>query len=748
MYILKHLRPASSLLYMLLVLVLLSGCANRDAGRAGHNVDGATSGSVLLASARNYFADYKPIPINYTPSVEMEAVKDDLGNVAGYHHDNSFSAAEKELLRKNLFLLRSGYNQSMYEVYESKYMPVFVSSDAVLHAYHQVFDSALMQSEKRFYEDLKMLSAGLCWESVKVYQNAKDEKLKEAAKLNIAYFGVAANLLGQPIEGAVLPANTSNRPIKYASKSRLIGPILIPADAARLIKAEVKLIEKHAGFSVSPIFGYEEDYSQFVPRGHYTKSDELKQYFKAMVWYGRMNFHLRIESPDSELAKRHTRQALLVARTIETTMIPSIGPGKPWQALDLWQNIYDPTAFFVGYSDDLNVRDYLVLMRKIYGEDPPDEKLADDKLLQKFIDEALKLKAPKISSTGEGFSPEDEMGFKFMGQRFVPDSYIFQRLVFFETSRSMPRALDIPAVFGSGRAYEILDKEFKETRDERYVKNVNELKEEFSSFSENTWTQNLYWGWLYSLKSLLGERAGGYPPFMQSKAWQDKSLNTFLGSWTELRHDTILYAKQSYSYRGISGGGSEPIDVYVEPNPELYARLLSLTRLTKEGLNERGLLATGSELERRLDELAELLKNCKSTSEKELSGERISREENDYFKNLDKILKRFYYPLENPPESNRDEWNEDHDELIADVHTDPNSNTCLEVAVGKPMEMFVIAPVDGKPVLFRGGAYSYYEFTKPVPERMNDEEWRQMVGGPDAPDRPSWTKSFSINSVH
>jgi hypothetical protein len=27
-----------------------------------------------------------------------------------------------------------------------------------------------------------------------------------------------------------------------------------------------------------------------VPRAHYTKSDILKQYFKAMMWYGRMTF--------------------------------------------------------------------------------------------------------------------------------------------------------------------------------------------------------------------------------------------------------------------------------------------------------------------------------------------------------------------------------------------------------------------------------------------------------------------------
>jgi hypothetical protein len=117
----------------------------------------------------------------------------------------------------------------------------------------------------------------------------------------------------------------------------------------------------------------------------------------------------------------------------------------------------------------------------------------------------------------------------------------------------------------------------------------------------------------------------------------------------------------------------------------------------------------------------------------------ISKEENDYFKNFDLTLKEFYYPIDNGSGAQLDKV---YDTLVADVHTDPNSGTCLEEAIGKPMEIFVIAPVGGKPVLFRGGAFSYYEFTKPISERMTDEQWREMVGGSKSPNPPSWTKSF------
>jgi hypothetical protein len=53
---------------------------------------------------------------------------------------------------------------------------------------------------------------------------------------------------------------------------------------------------------------------------------------------------------------------------------------------------------------------------------------------------------------------------------------------------------------------------------------------------------------------------------MSTEAWKYKELNTALASWTQLRHDTILYAKQSYT---MLLGISEPLDSklrgYVEP---------------------------------------------------------------------------------------------------------------------------------------------------------------------------------------
>ena len=59
---------------------------------------------------------------------------------------------------------------------------------------------------------------------------------------------------------------------------------------------------------------------------------------------------------------------------------------------------------------------------------------------------------------------------------------------------------------------------------------------------------------------------------MRTQAWQRKQLQTQLASWSELRHDTILYAKQSFTMVPSCKYPS----VYVEPYPEFYAKLASL----------------------------------------------------------------------------------------------------------------------------------------------------------------------------
>jgi len=348
-------------------------------------------------------------------------------------------------------------------------------------------------------------------------------------------------------------------------------------------------------------------------------------------------------------------------------------------------------------------------------------------------------------------------GMRFMGQRFVPDSYMFQNLVFpavgmyvgddepftmgmtaIGPSRCFPRGLDVMAVLGSERAYEILDAEGDtEYRGENtsYDKQLNELKEEFAACSEEDWNRNLYWSWLYSLKPLLEGFGQGYPAFMRTEAWQDKELQTVLASWTELRHDTILYAKQSYTPAATAMPPQpKPVVGYVEPVPEFYNRMLSLTVMTMEGLDKLGALS--DEEESRLESLENILGRLITISQDELEGKELSKDDYEFIRNFGEELDSVIVGVEAKGKETT---------LVADVHTDVNSGQVLEEGLGYVDLALVAYKVpEGSITLGAGPTLSYYEFKQPMNDRLTDEQWKEMLEQGQQPSRPDWINSFYV----
>lgn len=658
------------------------------------------------------FAEFLPLPTTATPSLKDYSV--DVSKLPNLERLN-VSDAGKAALGKNLFYLAPSTDAQVYDVYKNLSeagLPAFVTTDSVLHTYHILFDYVLRMLEvQHFSPDIVDLSKHMFDES-KAQMDSATDAVKTAALKNTAFFAVALKLLGES------PA--------------------MPAGVDTLVQKELGLIDGHQGFAESPVFGYREDYSQYVPRGHYDRNETFKKYFKAMMWYGRISFRLK-DKEHPELPKEQTRQAILITLALKNN------------AFDLWKSVYEPTVFFVGETDDLSVFDYNALIREIYGSSVGLADLADDMKLQALIDKALKLKEPKIVSTEMNDYDYRESGmdtikgFRFMGQRFIPDSYMFQELVYAKVGtqgnpRLFPMGLDVMAVLGSKRAYVILDTVYNETKYTNYAKQMESLKSQFAALKADTWTQNLYWCWLYCLMALLNEKGDGYPTFMKSQAWTDKELNTSLGSWTELRHDTILYAKQSYTMRATAiMTPPEPPKGYVEPNPELYGRLASLAGMTIDGLQSRGLLM--DVFGDRLSKLKDLLTALKAISEKELTGTTLSQDEYDTIRYVGGTLEG----ITTFPPGVKDAITSDTDDrmaIVADVHTDVNTEQVLEEGVGDPYYIYVAVPVEGKVIVTKGAAFAYYEFKWPMGDRLTDGKWQDMLKGSQAPEAPSWTKEF------
>ncbi len=229
---------------------------------------------------------------------------------------------------------------------------------------------------------------------------------------------------------------------------------------------------------------------------------------------------------------------------------------------------------------------------------------------------------------------------------------------------------------------------------------------------------------------------------MRSQAWVHKELSTYLGSWAELKHDTILYAKQVYAEMG-GGGDGEGLDDrgYVEPNTELYARLAALTKQTSDGLAARGLLNERDQAS--LERMAELSLNLKTISEKELSNTPLSQADYDLIRTFGGQLEHFWLEAlrDNDVVSRSQLW-ENPAPVVADVATAP-PDAVLEVGTGYISPIYAVVPIEGKLRIVRGGVFSYYEFPWPAEDRLTDKKWQGMLQENKAPEPPAWTKSFT-----
>ncbi len=616
---------------------------------------------------------------------------------------------EKILFDRGFALIKWGETGDFSIAYSRlKRFPIYVTVDTFLHAYHVQFDSILAEIEEDYlFDDLLNLTN-------RMLEHSSTDVLKvgDPALMNLAYFSVGRKLLDPDFNP--------------------------PEEVANLVEEELGLI-KRGKIGMSPIFGYREDYSQYRPRGHYTRSEKLKRYFRAMMWYGRMAFLLRKGLVDEERSRELTVRASLIAADLSSDRKDS----------DIWSRIYTVTSFFVGLADDYTPYDYLEALKSLFDGTLTLEQLnslREDGPIGKLREELMKRGKPRIyGGTGvcEVRPPiTEEMlekclarsaGMRFMGRRFVPDSYAFQRLVApsvglytgrdkpftlvitqIGPARGFPRGLDWLAVMGSDRALEIVKEEGDASYD-GYEERLKELREEFSSVD---WSRNLYWSWLDTLRLLIEERGEGYPPYMRSKAWLDRQLQTALASWAELRHDTILYAKQSYTPKLTAAPPPAELGA-VEPLPHVYGRLESLVNQTIEGLEEMGYLSQEARI--RLEILAQALKTAREISMKELSGEPLNASDLYFIGNFADVMDSIMMGLDERAKSTV---------LVADVHTDLNSGEVLEEAVGK-LDLIVVAfPTPNGTALMVGPILSYYEFRHPMTDRLTDEKWSEMLDNP------------------
>lgn len=691
-------------------------------------------------------------------------------------HDFRLNAEESARFRTNGFVVSErlgsySFADVYYKVFADDF-PVFISADSALHAWHWTYQAMLGELEEtQLTQALKAMFDTMAGQVAAVAGEVGDGPLRASVRDADYFLAVASSLL----EGTAVPP-------KLAQDVRVAETLA--AVAAQRYRADFLLWgdrhpEDERGF----------DFSQFTVRGHYTRTVALGRYFQAFMWTALAD--LRVAGPRA--SSREAGTAIVLHELYSRS-----GAAVPWETLD------ELLRVFVGPTDALTFRE-LGPLRTATGltlaaANTPARvaKFQADLLAGNY---GVQNYANATYATP--FGPEQTQlprVFSATGQRFISDGWATAQVTFdrirwneelpggrtFEGKvvRRLPTGLDVAfGVFGNSQVVPEIAAGI--TRSGLpYQHNLAAVKATFDQQAAPAWGDSIYARWLYALRMLSAPTTDPrHPQAMRTRVWAHKTVNTQLASWTQLRHDTVLYAAQPFS--GIIG--CEYPAGFVEPRVEFWQAMWRMAQSTVHALGKFEASGTiwvrddrfgGSyqvDLARQADarikhclNFASQMAKLQELARKELAAERFTTAETAFVQGTMNVQTHPYvgksfdgwypglfykdygqYAPPSPFGGGADINASDRpDALVTDVHTAPPDDRyaggVLHEAVGN-VDLLLIA-VDSGPdkMVYAGPTLSHYEFIQPGLTRLTDYNWQARLGSTNKPPRPVWTQDYLV----
>ncbi|MCX6874340.1 MAG: DUF3160 domain-containing protein [Verrucomicrobia bacterium] len=504
---------------------------------------------------------------------------------------------------------------------------------------------------------------------------------------------------------------------------------------AAAVEREVAAIREAKQAAPSALYGcYDEkqttDFTQFIVRSHYAKTPQLRGWFRAMMFLGLNGQPLTAENTLG------LTDALLLAQVLSRK--PEAGP----QPLELWRTITEITGFFAGPSDDLGYPAFRQWVAATLGTtELTPNSATDPALLAKLTATLGQLSEARINS-----GPHVPSSFRIFGRRFSADAWIFEALARDSETTDVVRAtgLWVPAAFGDSFASAQSRVLLKASQRSDFEAQMPPLQRRLAAQSEAERFSSLAAAQLHAASRLCGPRGPNYPYFMQSPLFAAKNTESFLGTWTELKHDTVLYAKQRRRAVFAEGGESDapPPSAatrgYVQPDAVFWRELERLARFTEAGFVKHRLRSDAGEEFSQLGRFIKDVGCCRLLAEKEIAGTKITRAEFEALKQLSLL---YMDKCKTPPDPfMTGAGATGTTALVTDVFTDAITGIALHEALGQPCLMLALVGSRPDTRVVTGLAYRHYEFDRPTTARMTDEAWKEQVYNPNPslPPRAAW----------
>ncbi|MCI0534567.1 MAG: DUF3160 domain-containing protein [Verrucomicrobiales bacterium] len=736
------------------------------------------------------FASMFPNEASYLPRLSWDVTTAQFWNEFNEDRFADYRLNSRELttFNENGFVVseRLGANSFadvFYDLWHAD-LPVFISCDALLQAWHRTYDAMLEEIERTYlFNSVQAMLDGMASQLTTASPEIGEGVLRDSL-LDADYFlTVARSLLaGEPIASV------------FGQSARVAETL------ARIREEQLNQVPDFMGFCRIV------DFSQFKVRGHYTHSERLGRYFKCLMWLGRIDVPVAggpwkrcPSAPARMTSPRETGLAIVLWRLLNLA-------GE----FETWRDMERIIQTFVGPTDSLTFGQLGGLLAGTGIRSLAD--IRDLATVEKLQSDIVRGELGVQNIRSDWFEQPLEgaerytlpQTFTVFGQKFVPDSWVLAQTVASsilwvengttnKVQRRVPGALDMAfAVLRNDQIVPELVDQMNGTFEDAdrphalhfrdglpYQHNLAAVRSVMDRHTTTAWDSNLYMSWLDCLRQLSTPTTEAkYPEAMRTRAWAMKTLNTQLASWTHLRHDTILYAKQSYTdnFQCVYPTG------YVEPRVEFWSRLQAMATRAAEQIaaltylgeylvvtnhppqfdpvsgdqissgwtetNSVPLAAIQSRQVNHLRNFAGTIARLETLARKELAAECFNAEDLQFIDGLmekrqgggcgqpwfysgwypELSYRTVYWPQD--AEFHRNYGAGTFDAVVADVHTDvpnttpPDPGSVLHEAVGR-VNLLMLAVENGSDrFICAGPVLSHYEFEViGAPRRISDSEW-------------------------
>jgi len=630
-----------------------------------------------------------------------------------------------------------------YERYP--YNTILVTSDLLLHVYHRVFDNSLKYYEESIARPVVTeLSKSLFEKFLTLSQSASNEQLKKNYEFLAAYRSIPYAILmpnSEMIDKITTTtdngesADLTDEQIQQLITERMkkITAKLSPAYKTAIEETMNEIIKADNGngkntlletFSPDLMTSFQAfdalkfDYTQFKPRAHYTTDSLLKTYFMAMKWMMREKLFFA----DQTVAGA----SLIMVNNIKN------------QDLTQFTTFYTFIQKLIGEDDDVNITDIQKFIT--------DQKWSSDEMILKGINKDIQQKlltlrpqrimsvsytTPAVGSVTEQQAKDMTVGFIFFGEKFTIDSRFFDQ---FTAGTAEKESITKPWVQSALMVADNLintpiTQKFATLRLEKNQSGFNITPTDIAGYNKIKWEVSknniltkfnfgttVYHTRLNMISTLFISGGNNVPYFINDPLYQNKLLTTYLGSYTELKHDTLLYVKQAYAELGGGGDGPcgraiEPPALpipkwYVEANVDLIDNIIAITQETNKFFTGEQYTQFETYLQF-VKKIAVAQTQNKKTDDADFEQLRLSAQT---LHDITSPTKLFGYALQKEKR-----WS-----IIADIFTSGKYGPLYE-AVGRPYLMTMMINDINGPRIVIWPVFSHYEFyTQQAPFQAED----------------------------